>query len=154
MVFEARKPSWPWWNMDYKHHLNDTHFRWKIQWQLELKGALQIMGEAALFKLSSGNTRQSSHWFFSISQHSLTPKHMTALELDLGQMKVWDKTGQLVHLLSHPSCLSSLSWWTRRNVPQASLNAVKSKRSPFHEVFEHSVCFTTIHSSNKKWKLP
>ena len=42
MVYEARKQLMAWMEMNYS---KDTHFRWKIKWQLEPLGALRIMGE-------------------------------------------------------------------------------------------------------------
>ena len=38
---------WLGWNADYKYHSKDTHFRWKIEWRLELLGALRFMGVTA-----------------------------------------------------------------------------------------------------------
>ena len=44
MVYEVRKQLITWMEMDYS---KDTHFQWKIKWQLEHLGALRIMGEMA-----------------------------------------------------------------------------------------------------------
>ena len=35
------------WNTHYKYHSKYTHFLWQIKWQLELLGALRIMGDGA-----------------------------------------------------------------------------------------------------------
>ena len=44
MVYEMRKQSMAWMEMDYSKH---THFRWKIKWRLEHLSVLGIMGEMA-----------------------------------------------------------------------------------------------------------
>ena len=49
--FETRKQSMPW----MKHGSKDTHFRWKINWRLELLGALPIMSETASLSWTKNN---------------------------------------------------------------------------------------------------
>ena len=45
-VYETRKQSMAWMEMSYKYPSNDSNFRWKIKWQLQLWDTLRIMGEA------------------------------------------------------------------------------------------------------------
>ena len=47
-VYETRKQSMAWMEMSYKYPSNDSNFRWKIKWQLQLWDTLRIMGEATI----------------------------------------------------------------------------------------------------------
>ena len=61
MVYEARKQSMTWMEMDYSKH---AHFRWKTKWRLEHLGALGIMGETAPL-IHTDIWRNKSNWSFS-----------------------------------------------------------------------------------------